>query len=101
MDTARSVPGLSDENRKLYMGYGTTILSMAVMAIVITAPTGAILINTLGEKWLSYDGDDEEQDPKQEVELAAIQKDKAEPKDDGEGPKQDENNGYQQLQLAE
>jgi len=42
------------------MDYGTTILSMAVMAIIITAPTGAILINSLGPKWLSYDGDDPE-----------------------------------------
>ena len=42
------------------MEWGTTILSMAVMAIIITAPTGAILINSLGEKWLSYDGDDPE-----------------------------------------
>lgn len=33
---------------------------MAVMAIIITAPTGAILINSLGEKWLSYDGENPE-----------------------------------------
>lgn len=45
------------------MEYGTTILSMAVIAIVLTAPTGAILINTLGPKWLSYDGEEEEKKP--------------------------------------
>jgi hypothetical protein len=28
---------------------------MAVLSIIFTAPTGAILINTLGEKWLSDD----------------------------------------------
>lgn len=44
------------------MGYGTIILSMAVMAIVITAPTGAILIDTLGDKWLSFDGDEAKKD---------------------------------------
>lgn len=28
---------------------------MAVLSIILTAPTGAILINTLGVKWLSDD----------------------------------------------
>lgn len=34
------------------------MLTTAVLAICITAPAGAIMINTLGTKWLSYDGDD-------------------------------------------
>lgn len=37
------------------MQYGNIVLSMAVMSIILTAPTGAILINTLGVKWLSDD----------------------------------------------
>jgi hypothetical protein len=31
------------------------MLTMAVFAICITAPLGAIFINTLGPKWLSQD----------------------------------------------
>ena len=34
------------------------MLTSAVFAVCITAPLGAIMINTLGEKWLEYDGDD-------------------------------------------
>ena len=33
------------------------MLTTAVFAICLTAPLGAIFINTLGTKWLSYDGD--------------------------------------------
>jgi len=58
LDTARSVKGVSDADRALYINYGNILLSTAVLAIVFTAPIGAILINTLGIKWLSYDGDD-------------------------------------------
>jgi len=36
------------------------MLTTAVFAICITAPLGAIMINTLGTKWLDYDGDDPE-----------------------------------------
>lgn len=32
------------------------MLTTAVFAICITAPLGAIFINTLGTKWLNYDG---------------------------------------------
>jgi len=38
--------------------YGQAMLTTAVFAIIITAPLGAIMINTLGTKWLEYDGDD-------------------------------------------
>jgi hypothetical protein len=34
------------------------MLTTAVFAVVITAPLGAIMINTLGPKWLDYDGED-------------------------------------------
>ena len=33
------------------------MLTTAVFAICLTAPLGAIFINTLGTKWLNYDGD--------------------------------------------
>lgn len=36
------------------------MLTTAVFAIILTAPLGAIMINTLGKKWLEYDGDDPE-----------------------------------------
>ena len=36
------------------------MLTTAVFAVVITAPLGAIMINTLGTKWLQYDGEDPE-----------------------------------------
>ena len=45
------------------------MLTTAVFAICLTAPLGAIFINTLGTKWLNYDGDvnmypdDEEPEP--------------------------------------
>lgn len=38
--------------------FGQAMLTTAVFAIIITAPLGAIMINTLGTKWLEYDGDD-------------------------------------------
>ena len=43
-----------------YEEYGNAMLTTAVFAICITAPLGAIMINTLGTKWLEYDGDDPE-----------------------------------------
>lgn len=58
LDTARSIPGISEKDRAVYVEYGNILLSTAVLAIVFTAPIGAILINTLGIKWLSYDGGD-------------------------------------------
>lgn len=48
------------------------MLTTAVFAICLTAPLGAIFINTLGTKWLEYDGDvhmdsdDEQADTKNE-----------------------------------
>lgn len=37
---------------KVYLDYGNAMLTMAVFAICITAPLGAIFINTLGPMWL-------------------------------------------------
>jgi hypothetical protein len=36
---------------------GKEMLTMAVFAICITAPLGAILIATLGKRWLAYDAE--------------------------------------------
>ena len=47
--------GLAD-----YIEWSQAILTTAVFAVIITAPLGAIMINTLGTKWLIYDGDDPE-----------------------------------------
>ena len=43
-----------------YEEYGRAMLTTAVLAVVILAPLGGILINTLGPKWLDYDGTDTE-----------------------------------------
>ena len=40
-----------------YLEWGQAMLTTAVFAICLTAPLGAIFINTLGTKWLNYDGD--------------------------------------------
>jgi len=40
---------ITDEN---WINWGQAMLTMAVFAICITAPAGAIFINTLGPKWL-------------------------------------------------
>ena len=42
---------LSD-NVPQFIGYGNTILTTAVLSVVITAPLGAILTNSLGPIWL-------------------------------------------------
>lgn len=41
----------------IYEEWGQGMLTTAVFAICLTAPLGAIFINTLGTKWLEYDGD--------------------------------------------
>lgn len=40
-----------------WIAWGEILLSMAVIAVIITAPLGAILTNTLGVKWLNHDED--------------------------------------------
>lgn len=50
-----------ERNLPEYEEYGQAMLTTAVFAVVLTAPLGAIMINTLGEKWLEYDGDDPEE----------------------------------------
>ena len=41
-----------------YVEFGEAMLTTAVFAICITAPLGAIFINTLGTKWLTCDWPD-------------------------------------------
>lgn len=67
LDTAASAKGISDEDRVKYVEYGTILLTVAVIAIVFTAPLGAILINTLGVRWLSYDGEEQKVEEIQKV----------------------------------
>ena len=46
-------PSLEDYNQ--WIEWGQAMLTTAVFAICITAPLGAIMINTLGTKWLKCD----------------------------------------------
>jgi len=52
---------VSDQTYLYWIDIGYVLLSMAVIAIIITAPLGAILTNTLGTKWLTKDEDHHEQ----------------------------------------
>ena len=45
-----------DKDYEKYIEYGQIMLTTAVFSVCLTAPLGAIMINTLGTKWLSYDG---------------------------------------------
>ena len=58
LDNARALKDVSDEVRAEYIKYGNVTLTMAVISIIMTAPPGAILINTLGMKWLSDDSEE-------------------------------------------
>ena len=77
-----------EKNLPEYEDYGQSMLTTAVFAICLTAPLGAIMINTLGTKWLEYDGDDPEilakhgmKEPrhKKEIALADAQEASSEP----------------------
>ena len=54
---AKDMKGISEEDRQSYEKYGLIILTTAVFAVIISAPVGAILINTLGVQWLTQDKD--------------------------------------------
>ena len=41
-----------------YIPYGIKSLTASILSILITAPIGAILINSLGRKWLTKDKHD-------------------------------------------
>ena len=40
-----------------YVPYGVKCLTVSILSILITAPTGAILLSSLGKKWLERDMD--------------------------------------------
>ena len=40
-----------------YIQYGQAMQTTAVLAVVLAGPWAAIMINTLGTKWLKYDGE--------------------------------------------
>jgi len=50
---------MTEEHRQEFNEYGLIILTTAVLAVIISAPAGAILINSLGMILLTYDGDTE------------------------------------------
>ena len=52
-----SLTKVKAETKAQWIAWGEILLSMAVIAVIITAPLGAILTNTLGVKWLSHDED--------------------------------------------
>lgn len=39
----------------MYVGWGKDIVTLAVLAILVTAPIGAIGISIVGPKWLTQD----------------------------------------------
>ena len=43
-----------------YIVYAIKCLTASVLSIIITAPIGGILINSLGTKWLSKDLDEKD-----------------------------------------
>lgn len=48
------------EIKEQWIEWGKVLLSMAVIAVIITAPAGAILTNTLGPMWLEDEVDSED-----------------------------------------
>lgn len=54
---ALSTKEVRPQVKEQWIEYGKDLISMAVIAVIITAPLGAILTNTLGPKWLHEDKD--------------------------------------------
>lgn len=52
-----SLDKVKPETKAQWIAWGEVLLSMAVVAVIITAPLGAILTNTLGPIWLNHDED--------------------------------------------
>lgn len=48
---------VAPEVKEQWIDWGKVLLSMAVIAVIITAPAGAILTNTLGPIWLEDDSE--------------------------------------------
>ena len=47
---------MKPEDVKDFKRYGLVVLTTAVFAVILSAPAGAILVNSLGTKLLTYDG---------------------------------------------
>jgi len=45
-----------NENNQAMIGYGSTVQTLAIFAILITAPFGATFISTFGPKFLEKEG---------------------------------------------
>jgi hypothetical protein len=58
LNKANSFPEYNLDKKK-WVAWGKDLLSMAVVAVIITAPLGAILTNTLGVIWLNDDSGEE------------------------------------------
>lgn len=84
---------MTDADRERFEGYGLVILTTAVLAVIVSAPAGAICINSLGMILLPYDGDDPEV-------LAAIAKEKAEAEEAAGGGTEAEKEGVE-MQAVE
>lgn len=52
LEKARNNIPDSESNKQDYINYGNIILTQAVITILITTPIGAVLVNSLGLKWL-------------------------------------------------
>ena len=63
LETANTKIASDSPYKEEYVEYGQMLLTTAVIAIVITAPLGAILINTLSTKWLHHDEEEIENLP--------------------------------------
>lgn len=53
LDKAREEIEANSPDREDYEDYGNFFLTAAVISIVLTAPIGAVLTNSLGVKWLN------------------------------------------------
>ena len=51
---------MGSEDKTELIEYGETVLSIAVLVILVTAPIGAITIRFLGSKWLSKEAKTED-----------------------------------------
>ena len=58
LDELIKLKSVSDIIRKQFIEYGNIILTTAVISIILTAPIGAILINTLDIRWLSHSAEE-------------------------------------------
>ena len=68
---ALAMTNVRPETQLYWIAAGKVLLSMAVIAVIITAPLGAILTNTLGVRWLNHDEDYDASSPNGDMEMKA------------------------------